>query len=427
MREDHVPSSGARVLVLGGGGREHALAWRLAGDPEVASVLVAPGNGGTDGVGRIRNLALDPTDPAAVVAWARRERPDLVVVGPEAPLLAGVADALRAAETPVLGPDRAAALLEGSKRHAKAFLERHGIPTAPARSYARPEDLDRALDGLDYPLVLKASGLAAGKGVVIVASPAEARRALASLVRLEGAREGLLAETFLRGEELSYFVLAHGARYLALPAARDHKRLEDGDRGPNTGGMGALSPPPLGAGLEARIQETIVRPTLAGLVAEGTPYVGFLYVGLMIDPAGKPHVLEYNCRLGDPEAEVVLPRLGGSAFALFLAAARGTLPETAAVRPEATVGVVVAARGYPEAGDHGTPLEGLEAAAEDALVFHAGTRREGGRVVTNGGRLLCVCARGTDLADARRRAYEAVGRLRLPPGARVRRDIAGHA
>jgi phosphoribosylamine--glycine ligase len=419
-----VSSTGARVLVLGGGGREHALAWRLAEDPEVAEVLVAPGNGGTDGEGKVRNLALDPSDPAVAAAWARRERPDLVVVGPEGPLLAGVVDALHAADVAVLGPTRAAALLEGSKRHAKAFLERHGIPTARARSYARAEDLARALDGLDYPLVLKASGLAAGKGVVIVASPSEARRALDSLARLEGARDGLLAETFLRGEELSYFVLAHGPHYRVLPTARDHKRLEDGDRGPNTGGMGAYSPAPLGRELAARIEESIVRPTLTGLVAEGTPFVGFLYVGLMIDPEGRPQVLEYNCRLGDPEAQVILPRLGGSAFALFRAAAEGRLPETVTVRPDAVVGVVAAAPNYPESGDYGSPIGGLEEAAAEALVFHAGTKRTRDGVVTNGGRILCLAARGRDRTEARARAYAAVDRLVLPPGSRIRRDIA---
>ncbi len=419
--------AGARVLVLGGGGREHALAWRLAADPEVASVLVAPGNGGTDGEPKVGNLALDPADPVTVASWARRERPDLIVVGPEIPLLNGVADGLRDVGVPVLGPNRAAALLEGSKRHAKAFLERQGIPTADARSYERPEDLERDLDTLAYPLVLKASGLAAGKGVAIVGSAEEARSALATLVRLPGAREGILAETFLRGEELSYFVLAHGTRYLTLPAARDHKRLDDGDRGPNTGGMGAYSPPPLARELDSRIQETIVRPTLEGLAAEGTPYTGVLYFGLMIDPRGQPYVLEYNCRFGDPEAQVVLPRLGGSAFALFHAVARGEIPSRLDVRDEALVGVVIAAPRYPEAGDDGSPLEGLEEAGAEALVFHAGTRRVGGRVLTAGGRLLCVCGRGKDLAEARRRAYTAVGRLRLPPGARLRRDIARDA
>jgi phosphoribosylamine--glycine ligase len=424
MAAPHTSSSGARVLVLGGGGREHALAWRLAEDPEVSAVLVAPGNGGTDGAGKIRNLPLDPLDGGAVAAWARREGPDLVVVGPEAPLLAGVADALADAGVRVLGPSRAAALLEGSKRHAKAFLERHGIPTASARHYDDPVRLARDLDRFEYPLVLKASGLAAGKGVAIVRNPAEARESLAALARLDGARDGILAETYLTGEELSYFVLAHGTRHLPLPAARDHKRLEDGDQGPNTGGMGAYSPPPLDKALSARIEETIVRPTLEGLASEGTPYVGFLYAGLMIDREGRPYVLEYNCRLGDPEAEVVLPRLGGSAFALFHAAAEGRLPTSASVRPEATVGVVVAAPRYPEAGDHGGAIGGLERAAEDALVFHAGTRRTEAGVVTNGGRLLCLVGRGPGLREARARAYAAVERLTLPAGARFRRDIA---
>lgn len=417
-------SPGARVLVLGGGGREHALAWRLAEDGEVARVWVAPGNGGTADAPRLENLALDLVRPEAVVEAARALGPDLVVIGPEAPLLAGVSDALRSAGFAVLGPSRAAALLEGSKRHAKAFMERHGIPTARARSYTDPEALARDLGGFAYPLVLKASGLAAGKGVVIAEDAREAREALAALARLEGAREGLLAEEFLRGRELSVFVLAHGERFALLPWARDHKRLLDGDRGPNTGGMGAVSPVPLPPGLEERVLREIVRPTLAGLAAEGTPYTGFLYVGLMVTPDGRPHVLEYNCRLGDPEAQAILPRLGGSAFALFEGAARGVLPPRAPVLPEATVGVVVAAPRYPEASDRGSPIGGLESAAEEALVFHAGTARREGRIVTDGGRLLCLVGHGPDLARARARAYAALGRLALPPGARFRRDIA---
>jgi phosphoribosylamine--glycine ligase len=348
------------------------------------------------------------------------------VIGPEAPLLAGVGDALRGAGFAVVGPNRAAALLEGSKRHAKAFMERHGIPTARARGYTDPGDLARDLARLDYPLVLKASGLAAGKGVVIAESPAAARAAVESLAGLEGARDGILVEEFLPGRELSGFVLAHGEDFLLLPWARDHKRLRDGDRGPNTGGMGAVSPVPLPPGLEERIVREILRPTLAGLVAEGTPYVGFLYVGLMVRPDGRPFVLEYNCRLGDPEAQVILPRLGGSAFGLFRAAATGgELPPTAGILPETAVGVVVAAPRYPEAGDRGSPLGGIERAAEEALVFHAGTRRTSENVlVTNGGRIFCLVGRGRNLTAARARAYAALDRLVLPPGVQVRRDIA---
>ena len=418
------------VLVLGGGGREHALVARIARSPLVARVLCAPGNGGTAAIAH--NLVIDPEDPAAVVAAARAHRVGLVVIGPEAPLVAGVADALRAAGIDVFGPSQAAARIEGSKVWSKRFMLRHGIPTAPAESF---EDADAAIAyarAAGVPLVVKADGLAAGKGVIVPKSVDETLDAIERIMRqreLGAAGASLLLERCLVGQEVSYHVLLDGTRFVALAPAQDHKRLLDGDEGPNTGGMGAYSPPPVvTAEVERKILERVVRPTLAGLTAEGLPYRGALFIGLMIVD-GEPQVIEYNARLGDPETQVLLARLGGDLMPLLLGAARGDLSSVqVAWEAPASMCVVLAAPGYPGSYPKGALIDGLREAANvpGVEVFHAGTRADDDRVLTAGGRVLGVTARGDHIEQARERAYTAAARIRFE-GVHYRRDIGHHA
>lgn len=420
-----------RILVVGSGAREHALAWRLQQDGH--AVLAAPGNPGAARVARL--VPLDPSSNAAIVAAARGERADLVVVGPEAPLVAGVVDALEAAGIPGFGPTAGAARLEGSKSFAKEFMVRHAIPTAP---FALADDVPGAERAIDRFLaagrvVLKADGLAAGKGVLVTADAAEARAfARACLVegRFGSAGARLLVEAFLPGEEVSLFFLSDGTRVRRFLPARDFKRLGEGDRGPNTGGMGAHAPCELDPALAERIEQSIARPTLAGLADEGHPYRGLLYLGLMLGPDG-PRVLEYNARFGDPETQVLLPLVAGDLGALLLECARGALASPLVFRPGATVGVVLAAAGYPDAPRGGDLVRGLEAwpgpADEDRAgtwCFHAGTRlRDDGRFEAVGGRVLTVVARAADRETARARAYAALARLSLD-GGQVRHDVA---
>lgn len=416
-----------KILILGGGGREHAIAHRLHTDG--ADVTCAPGN---DGIAEdVRCVPVDPTDHSAVVALARDGGFDAVVVGPEAPLVAGVADALVEAGVPCLGPSRAAARLEGSKSFAKAFMERHGIPMARAVAVSSVADLPAALRSFDAPPVVKADGLAGGKGVVVAESFEEAEAAARAC--LEGsafgrAGERVLLEQRLLGEEASYFALCDGARFVGFAPAQDHKRLLDGDRGPNTGGMGAVVPAPVvDEDVRRRIEERIVAPTLAGAREEGFPYVGVLFVGLMIDEHGDPYVIEFNVRFGDPEAQPLLFGLDTPLLPHVLAAVRGKLrPATLPGHPAATV--VVAAEGYPSSPRKGDPIDGLEAAAAvpGVKVFHAGTRKVGEGFVTAGGRVLGVCARGDDLPRALATAYRAVECIRIP-GMQVRRDIGARA
>jgi len=418
------------VLVLGGGGREHALAARIARSPLVRRVLCAPGNGGTAAIGQ--NLALDPEDPAAVVAAAKAHGVGLVVVGPEGPLVAGVADALRAAGVEVFGPSKAAARLEGSKVWSKLFMERHGIPTASAASFGDADAAEAHARAAAVPLVVKADGLAAGKGVIVPKSVAETVEAIDRIMRQRelGAAGGcVLLERKLVGQEVSYHVVLDGTRFVALVPAQDHKRVRDGDEGPNTGGMGAYSPPPVvTAEIERKILERVVRPTLAGLAAEGLEYRGALFVGLMIVD-GEPLVIEYNARFGDPETQVLLARLGGDVMPLLLGAARGDLSgvELAWEAPAAMC-VVLAAPGYPGSYPKGAVIEGLADAATlpGVEVLHAGTRADGGRVVTAGGRVLGVTARGKNLDEARERAYAAAALVRFE-GVHYRHDIGHHA
>ncbi len=413
------------VLILGAGGREHALAAAIARSPRLGRLLIAPGNPGTAALGT--NLALDPQDPAAVVELARREGVGLVVVGPEAPLVAGVADALEAAGIAVFGPSRAAAALEGSKGFTKDLARDFAIPTA---AYARFDDRARAeahLATIPYPTVIKADGLAAGKGVVIAADRAEAGRALDLMFGggFGAAGASVVIEEFLAGEELSFFALCDGGRALAFASAQDHKRVGEGDTGPNTGGMGAVSPAPaLDAALEARIMAEIVAPTLRGMAERGSPFKGVLFAGLMLTADG-PKLIEFNVRFGDPETQAILPRLDGDLLELLDAVARGRLPAgPVRFRPETGVSVVMAARGYPDAPLRGTEIRGLDAAAArpGVTLFHAGTRAEGGHVLADGGRVLTLTGLGADAAEARARAYAGIDALDWPDGF-CRRDI----
>jgi len=417
-----------KILVIGGGGREHALAWKAAASAHVERVFVAPGNAGTAHEAKCENVAIAADDPDALLEFARRESIALTVVGPEAPLVAGIVDAFEAAGLACFGPNRAAARLEGSKAYTKAFCERHAIPTAayaaftevaPARAFVRERGV---------PLVIKADGLAAGKGVVIADTLEAADRAIEDMLS-EGAfgAAGLkiVIEEFLAGEEASFIVLASGERYAVLATSQDHKRAGDGDTGPNTGGMGAYSPAPvITPALAERIEREIIRPTLAGLAADGAAYTGFLYAGLMIAPDGAPRVLEFNCRLGDPETQPILMRLDSDLVELLQATLDGK-PDRHPIawNPQPALGVVLAAGGYPGNYTRGDAIRGLDAPLPEGVkIFHAGTAEKGGDIVTAGGRVLCVTALGNKIADAREHAYEAVARLCFT-GMQFRRDI----
>ena len=420
-----------KVLVIGSGGREHALAWKLAQSPRVDEVIVAPGNAGTAREPRMRNSDVSATDLDGLLQLARDERVIFTVVGPEAPLVAGVVDTFRAAGLRVFGPTAAAARLEGSKSFTKDFLARHQIPTA---HYAVFTELQPALEHVrkhGAPIVIKADGLAAGKGVVVAMTLADAEHALADMLGAHAfgdASARVVIEEYLEGEEASYIVMADGAHYLPMASSQDHKRVGDGDTGPNTGGMGAYSPAPVVTPeVERRIREEVIEPTLRGMAAEGAPFTGFLYAGLMIDKTGAPKVIEFNVRFGDPETQPIMQRLQ-SDFATLIEAALDRRLDRAEAKwdPRPSLGVVIAAHGYPGKVKSGDVISGLDADfGVDAKVFQAGTKLDhDGNVVTAGGRVLCVCALGDDLPQARERAYGAVERLHFD-GAFYRRDI-GH-
>jgi len=418
-----------KILIVGGGGREHALAWKCAAAVRVTEVLVAPGNAGTAGEPRVRNVGVAADDIAALLQLARTERIGLTIVGPEAPLVAGIVDAFAEAGLSCFGPRRAAARLEGSKAFAKEFLRRHGIPTARSATFTRETFDPGWVRGQRTPLVVKASGLAAGKGVVIAASSSAAITAAEAMFagQFGDAGREVVIEEFLEGEEASFIVIADGRHVLPLATSQDHKRLNDGDQGPNTGGMGAYSPAALVTpALHARIMREVIEPTIRGLALEGMPYTGFLYAGLMIAPDGTPNVLEFNCRLGDPEAQPLLMRLQSDLTLLCEAALGGRL-DTAKAHwdPRAALGIVIAAAGYPEAVRGGDVIEGLERAARlPGKIFHAGTRLESGKVLTNGGRVLCAVGLGAGIDAAQRAAYALADSVHWP-GAHYRRDI-GH-
>ena len=423
-----------KLLIVGGGGREHALAWKCAQSPLTDGIYVAPGNGGTALEPGVENLGIAAEDTEALVAFAITNGIDLILVGPEAPLVAGAVDRFQEAGLRCFGPGSAAARLEGSKSFAKEFLHRHQIPTASYACFTALEPALAHVRALGAPIVIKADGLAAGKGVILAQDLATAEQALRDMLgggRFGAAGERVVIEEFLRGEEASFIALVAQGQILPLASSQDHKARDAGDRGPNTGGMGAYSPAPVVTpALHQRILDEIMQPTVAGLEAEGIPYTGFLYAGLMIAPDGTPRVLEYNCRLGDPETQPILLRLNADLVELCLAGLDGRLHQVRAEwdsRP--ALGVVVAAGGYPGDYAKGQVITGLEAAAAlpDTKIFHAGTRLEDdGRITTQGGRVLCATALGERVAEAQARAYAAVDKIHWPE-AFCRRDIGYRA
>ncbi|KPV39736.1 phosphoribosylamine--glycine ligase [Thiohalorhabdus denitrificans] len=418
-----------RILVIGGGGREHALAWKLARSPRVQEVICAPGNAGTAAEPKVTNAPVADDDLDGLLRLARREAVDLTVVGPEAPLVAGVVDRFEAAGLRCFGPSAAAARLEGSKAFAKDFMARHAIPTAAYGTFTDSADARAFVERLGRPVAVKADGLAAGKGVVLADDAAEANAAVEEMLggRFGGAGARVVVEERLEGEEASFLCLVDGEHILPLASSQDHKTLNEGDTGPNTGGMGAYSPAPVvTGGVAHRVMEEVVRPTVAGMAAEGTPFRGVLYAGLMIHQ-GRPRVLEFNCRFGDPECQPLMMRLRSDLAALLEKAAEGRLDANeAAWDPRPALTVVQAAGGYPGAYEKGHPIDGLDAVPEgDQLkVFHAGTARGPQGVVTAGGRVLGITALGASVAEARDRALGAADRIRWP-GVYYRRDI-GH-
>ncbi|SIR09465.1 phosphoribosylamine--glycine ligase [Solilutibacter tolerans] len=407
-----------KLLVIGSGGREHALAWKLARSSRVDEVIVAPGNAGTAREPKCRNVAINATDIDGLINLVREEGIDVTVVGPEAPLVAGVVDRFRSEGLRIFGPTAAAAQLEGSKAYAKDFLARHGIPTA---HYAVHEDVDVALADVrakGAPIVIKADGLAAGKGVIVAMTLAEAEAAVRDMLAgnaFGAAGSRVVVEEFLEGEEASFISMVDGKTALPMATSQDHKRVGDGDTGPNTGGMGAYSPAPVvTAEVHARVMRDVVNPTVAGMIADGIPFTGFLYAGLMIDQNGAPKVIEFNVRFGDPETQPVMLRLDSDLLDLVEAAIDGRLDQTQAHwNPQCSLGVVMAAQNYPNTPRTGDVIHGLDAALPaDSKVFHAGTGFDGeGNVVTSGGRVLCACALGNNVAEAQRAAYAAVDKI----------------
>jgi phosphoribosylamine--glycine ligase len=422
-----------KVLVIGNGGREHALAWKLAQSSRVSEVIVAPGNAGTAHEHGVRNVDVAASDIEGLLKLAKQEKVGLTVVGPEVPLVAGVVDRFRDAGLRIFGPRAVAAQLEGSKAFAKDFLLRHNIPTS---RYAVFTDLNPALAYVrehGVPIVIKADGLAAGKGVVVALTLADAELALHDMLGAHSfgdASARVVIEEFLEGEEASYIVMSDGSHALPMASSQDHKRRDDNDLGPNTGGMGAYSPAPVVTPeIERRILKEVIEPTLHGMASEGAPFIGFLYAGLMIDKTGTPKVIEFNVRFGDPETQPIMLRLKSDLVELIDAALDGRLETTRArwdVRP--AIGVVMAAGGYPAKVRNGDLIEGLDAPVDpDVKIFHAGTRLNAdGHAITAGGRVLTVCALGRDIAQARERAYAAADRIHYA-GAFCRRDIAYRA
>ncbi len=420
-----------KILIIGGGGREHALAWKAVQSPSADKVYVAPGNGGTATEPGVENLDISADDIEALVSAARENGIDFTIVGPEAPLVAGVVDAFEAAGLRCFGPTSGAAQLEGSKAFTKDFLARHRIPTAAYGTFSELEPALAYLREVGAPIVVKADGLAAGKGVILAEDIATAEQAVREMLgggRFGDAGSRVVIEELLTGEEASFIAVVGGGQILPMATSQDHKARDDGDHGPNTGGMGAYSPAPVvTAEIHARIMEDVIEPTVAGLAMEGLPYTGFLYAGLMIDADGTPKVLEYNCRFGDPETQPILMRLRSDLVSLCVAALEGRLDdERIDWDPRAALGVVMAAGGYPESYRKGDPIDGLEAAAAlpDCKVFHAGTRLDDSRVVTNGGRVLCVTALGESVSEAQAGAYRGVKEISWRD-AYFRRDI-GH-
>ena len=418
-----------KILVIGSGGREHALAWRLAQSPRAQKVFVAPGNGGTALEPDLENVAF--TTVADLVDFARREKIHLTVVGPEAPLAEGVVDDFRAAGLKIFGPVKAAAQLESSKDFAKAFMVRHNIPTAKYQTFTDAGEAHAYVDAEGAPIVIKADGLAAGKGVVVAQSLAEAHAAIDDMLsgnKLGAAGARVVIEECLLGEEASFIVMVDGGHVLPLASSQDHKRLLDGDAGPNTGGMGAYSPAPVVTPeMHAKIMREVILPTVVGMAKDGMPYTGFLYAGVMIGETGHIKVLEFNCRMGDPETQPIMMRLKSDLVSLVERAIEGKLDQAEAEWDRRTaLGVVMAAANYPESPRKGDVIEGLPGPAEDLHVFHAGTQLADGKLVTSGGRVLAVTALGDSVKMAQKRAYEAVAQIRFD-GMQYRRDIGYRA
>ena len=423
-----------KVLVIGGGGREHALAWKLAQSPKVQSVFVAPGNGGTARDKRLENIAI--TDVKALREFAQNERIELTVVGPETPLAAGVVDEFRAHGLRIFGPTQAAAQLESSKAFSKAFMKRHNIPTAEYETFTDAQAAHDYVNAKGAPIVVKADGLAAGKGVVVAMSLAEAHEAIDFMLldntlgvshNAGGAR--VVIEEFLQGEEASFIVMCDGKNVVPMATSQDHKRLLDADQGPNTGGMGAYSPAPIVTPqVHSRAMREIIMPTIRGMEKDGIPFTGFLYAGLMIDAQGKPKTLEFNCRMGDPETQPIMMRLKSDLVDVMWAATDPKMQAFETLELEwdrrSAVGVVMAAQGYPMHPRKGDVITGLPADTDDAVVFHAGTQQVDGQVKTFGGRVVCVTALGGTLKLAQTAAYEAIKSIHFD-GAQYRKDI-GH-
>jgi phosphoribosylamine---glycine ligase len=422
-----------KVLVIGNGGREHALAWKLAQGQRVSQVFVAPGNGGTARDERLENVAISATDPQALADFAAEQKITLTVVGPEAALAAGVVDEFRARGLRIFGPTKAAAQLESSKAFAKDFMKRHGIPTAAYETFSDPAAAHAYVDGRGAPIVIKADGLAAGKGVVVAMTLDEAHEAISWILEDNklgvthnegGAR--VVIEDFLAGEEASFIVVCDGRHVVSLATSQDHKRLLDGDQGPNTGGMGAYSPAPVVTpNVHAKVMHEIIQPTIAGMAKDGHPFTGFLYAGLMIDELGQPRTVEFNTRMGDPETQPIMMRLKSDLFELLMHATDGTLDQVELQWDRrVALGVVLAADGYPLNPRKGDVITGLPADEDEAMVFHAGTTEQDGKLLTSGGRVLCVTALGESARTAAQRAYELGAGIQFA-GRQYRSDI-GH-
>jgi phosphoribosylamine--glycine ligase len=420
------------VLVIGGGGREHALAWKAAQSPQVETVYVAPGNAGTAGEAGIENVALDVMDFPALADFAVDNGVGLTIVGPEAPLVEGVVDYFGERGLRCFGPGKGAAQLEGSKAFTKDFLARHHIPTAAYANFTKLEPALAYLREQGAPIVVKADGLAAGKGVIVAETLEQAEEAVTDMLSGNAFGEAgcrVVIEEFLEGEEASFIVMVDGVNVLPMATSQDHKRIGEGDTGPNTGGMGAYSPAPVVTPeVDQRIMEQVILPTVRGMAAEGNDYTGFLYAGLMISDDGQPKVIEYNCRFGDPETQPIMVRLQSDLVALCESALDGALDTASADWDErCAIGVVLAAGGYPGSYDKGIPIDGLQAQqAENIKVFHAGTRLEGDQVVTSGGRVLCVTALGDNIASAQRSCYQAADKISWQD-VTLRRDIGWRA
>jgi phosphoribosylamine--glycine ligase len=418
-----------KILVVGSGGREHALAWKLAQSKRIQIVMVAPGNGGTASDQRLKNVPI--TDPKQLADFAEQEHIALTVVGPEAPLAAGIVDLFRERGLKIFGPTQRAAQLEASKDFAKSFMVRHGIPTAHSQTFADVAAAHAYVDQQGAPIVIKADGLAAGKGVVVAMTLDEAHQAVDMMLadnRLGDAGARVVIEEFLEGEEASFIVMVDGSNVLPLATSQDHKRLLDNDQGPNTGGMGAYSPAPIVTPqLHARVMREIILPTVQGMAKEGEPYTGFLYAGLMIDAQGNPKTLEFNCRMGDPETQPIMARLKTDLVTVIEHAVNGTLKDIELDWDRRTaLGVVLAAAGYPDAPRKGDVITGIPEESEDSVTFHAGTIIDNGTLKTAGGRVMCVVGLGDSVRVAQKHAYETLEKIRFD-GMQFRHDIGWRA